>query len=86
MKFVLNEFVLTKDLVYNQLFFPFLQQDLYVRWTVIVIMQEHVVLEHAHAQTQPTHLLIAAVGISILKGCLFYNLTTTEAKPHVSRD
>jgi hypothetical protein len=27
-------------------------------------MREHVLLEHAHAQTQPTHLLIAVVGIS----------------------
>ena len=58
--------------IYNQLFFLFLQQDLYVRWTVIVIMQEHVVLEHAHAQTSPTHLLIAVVGINILKGCFYF--------------
>ena len=73
------------DCLTNSFSFLFLQQDLYVRGPVIVMMQEHVLLEHAHARTQPTQLLIAVVGISVLKGCLFYNLTTTEAKPHVSK-
>ena len=43
--------------------------------------------ENAHATTQPTHLLIAVVGISILisKGYLFHDLTTAQAQPNVSK-
>ena len=50
-----------------------------MRRSLIATMQEHVMLvqENAHAQTQPTHLLIAVVGISILisKGYIFHDLT-----------